>query len=94
MASFQPRIDTLRKNISGSIEGEATQKAKTGDNGTPPMSRVEITGITPHEQNGLKAPTIVANRIDNQCDLVMMESKCFEKSLRFTHTANGMVINK
>ena len=58
-----PSFATLRKNISGSMEGEASQNDITGANGTPPIRRDEITGITPQEQNGLKAPTIVARRM-------------------------------
>ena len=94
MASFHPRTDTLKKNISGSIDGEATQKANTGAKGTPPSKRDEITGITPQEQNGLKAPATVANRIDTQGDLVIKVLKCLEKSLRFIHTASGMVMSR
>ena len=61
---FHPKVAVLNKNISGSIEGEAIQNDITGANGTPPISKDVITGITPHEQNGLKAPTIVARRIE------------------------------
>jgi hypothetical protein len=62
-ANSQPRVATLKKNISGSIEGEANQKDMTGASGTPPMSSAAITGMTPHEQNGLNAPTAVARKI-------------------------------
>ena len=58
-----PSFAALRKKISGSIEGEASQKDITGANGTPPIRSDVITGITPQEQNGLNAPTIVASRI-------------------------------
>jgi hypothetical protein len=93
-ASFQPNTDTLRKNISGSMEGEATQKANTGASGTPPIKSAVITGITPHEQNGLIAPIKVAKKMDNHGDLVITTLKYFEKLLSFIHTANGMVTNK
>jgi hypothetical protein len=63
-ASSQPNIATLRKNASGSIDGEAIQKDITGANGTPPINSAAITGMTPHEQNGLKAPTAVASKMD------------------------------
>jgi hypothetical protein len=56
-------VATLRKKASGSIEGEAIQNDITGANGTPPMSRAAIMGMTPHEQKGLKAPTAVARRM-------------------------------
>jgi hypothetical protein len=56
-------VATLRKKISGSIEGEAIQKAITGARGTPPISKVATTGMTLHEQKGLKAPTAVARRM-------------------------------
>jgi hypothetical protein len=42
------------------MEGEAIQKDITGARGTPPIKRAAITGITPQEQKGLKAPTAVA----------------------------------
>jgi hypothetical protein len=45
------------------MDGEANQKDITGASGTPPMSNEAITGITPHEQKGLNAPTMVANII-------------------------------
>ncbi len=63
MARSKPSCDTLRKNISGSIEGDASQKDITGAMGTPLISRAEIIGITPHEQNGLIAPTSVASKM-------------------------------
>jgi hypothetical protein len=63
IARFQPMVATLKKKISGSIEGEAIQKAITGARGTPPMSRAATIGITLQEQKGLNAPTIVARRI-------------------------------
>jgi hypothetical protein len=53
-------VATLRKKISGSIEGEAIQKDITGASGTPPISKAAMTGTTPQEQKGLKAPTAVA----------------------------------
>ena len=53
-ANSQPIIPALKKNISGSIEGEAIQKAITGANGTPPMSSAATTGMTPQEQNGVR----------------------------------------
>ena len=62
--NFQPKVAVLKKNISGSIEGEAIQKDITGAIGTPPISKEVMIGITPHDQNGLKAPTIVARRME------------------------------
>ena len=62
-ANSQPKVPTLRKNISGSIEGEAIQNDITGASGTPPINRAAMTGITPQEQKGLKAPTAVARKI-------------------------------
>ena len=60
-ASSQPSILTERKKTSGSIEGDAIQKAITGASGTPPISSEATTGITLQEQNGLNAPTAVAS---------------------------------
>jgi hypothetical protein len=62
-ASSHPIIPTLKKKISGSIDGEAIQKDITGARGTPLISSDAITGMTPQEQNGLKAPTTVARII-------------------------------
>jgi hypothetical protein len=44
------------------MDGDAIQKDITGASGTPLMSNDAITGMTPHEQKGLKAPTIVASK--------------------------------
>jgi hypothetical protein len=60
MASSQPIMPTLKKNISGSMDGDAIQNDITGARGTPLMSNDAITGMTPQEQKGLKAPTTVA----------------------------------
>jgi hypothetical protein len=46
------------------MEGEEIQNAITGPSGTPPISREAITGITPQEQKGLKAPTSVARKME------------------------------
>jgi hypothetical protein len=87
-------VVTLRKNISGSIDGEAIQKDMTGAKGTPLINSAAMTGITPQEQNGLKAPTAVAR---------MMAITGLAVRARFTYlaapdiliaTAMGMVINK
>jgi hypothetical protein len=56
-------VATLKKKISGSIEGDAIQNDITGANGTPLNSNPLMIGITVQEQNGLNAPTAVANRI-------------------------------
>jgi hypothetical protein len=58
-----PKVPTVRKNISGSIEGDANQKDITGAKGTPPINMAATTGITLHEHSGLKAPTKVASMI-------------------------------
>ena len=50
-------------NISGSMIGDAIQKAITGANGTPAPSSAAISGITPQEQNGEMAPTSAASRV-------------------------------
>jgi hypothetical protein len=93
-AKSQPSVATLKKKISGSIEGDATQKAITGANGTPLISRAAIMGITPQEQNGLNAPTTVANRIaviGLNCITFFM---CLETPDNCTRTANGIVSTK
>jgi hypothetical protein len=60
IARGQPIVDTDRKNISGSIEGDASQNDMTGAMGTPADSSEKITGTTEHEHSGLKAPNSVA----------------------------------
>jgi hypothetical protein len=79
-------VAVLRKNISGSMDGDPIQKDITGANGTPPINKDAITGITPHEQNGLKAPTTVANNIDTIGFLLNALLMCFD--------AIGIVITK
>jgi hypothetical protein len=66
IARGQPREATLRKKISGSIEGEAIQKDITAPSGTPAMSREVMTGITLQEQKGLNAPMIVPSNMDKK----------------------------
>jgi len=94
IARSHPSVPTLKKKISGSIDGEAIQKAITGANGTPLIRRVAIIGITPHEQNGLKAPIRVANNIA----VTGLNSKtlliCLETPDNCTSTASGMVTSK
>jgi hypothetical protein len=73
------------------MEGEAIQKAMTGGKGTPPMRRDATTGITPHEQNGLKAPTTVASPIAVRGRARRARSMYFEAPDMRTATARGMV---
>ena len=63
IAKFHPMVPTLKKKISGSMEGDAIQNDITGANGTPLISSAAMTGMTPQEQKGLKAPTAVASRM-------------------------------
>jgi len=93
-ARFQPIVDTLRKKISGSIDGEAIQKDMTGPSGTPEMSREEITGITPQEQNGLNAPMSVASRIPITGFVLKMTVMYREMPLTCIATARGIVNSK
>ena len=53
----------MRKNCEGSINGDASQNAMTGANGTPATSNAAITGMTPQEQNGESAPIRLARTI-------------------------------
>jgi len=48
------------------MEGDAIQNDITGANGTPLISSAAMTGMTPQEQKGLKAPTAVASRMVEQ----------------------------
>ena len=93
-AKFQPIVPTLRKNISGSMEGDAIQKDMTGAKGTPPISRAAITGITPHEQNGENAPTIVARKMAVTGPASKARLMYFEAPDMFTATAIGIVITR
>ena len=56
IAKFKLLPDAVRINISGSMMGEAIQKAITGARGTPDANMAAISGITPHEQKGERAP--------------------------------------
>lgn len=94
MAKSKPMVPTLKKKISGSIEGDAIQNAITGGRGTPPISNAAITGITPHEQKGLKAPTRVASKIAVIGPASKARFMYFEAPDIFTATAIGMVITR
>ena len=94
IASSHPITETLKKKISGSIDGEASQKDITGASGTPPISSEAITGITPHEQNGLKAPIMVANTMAVTGFLFSALLIYFEAPETLTKTATGMVITR
>jgi len=59
-AKFRPSVAAVRMNISGSMMGEAMQKARTGASGTPATSIPATSGTTPQEQNGDRAPKIDA----------------------------------
>lgn len=56
------------------------------------MRREDITGITPHEQNGLNAPIIVAKKMDNNGLEMNTFSRYFEVPEMCTATDNGIVI--
>jgi hypothetical protein len=87
-------VATLKKNTSGSIEGEAIQKDITGARGTPPINRVATTGMTPQEQKGLKAPTAVARKIATIGWAVKARLMYFAAPDICTATARGMVIKR
>jgi len=91
---FHPMVATLKKNISGSIEGEAIQKDMTGASGTPPINKEAITGITPQEQNGLNAPTMVASKIEIKGFLPIDRVINLAAPVNFTATASGIEISK
>ena len=90
--SFHPMEAALRKNISGSIDGDAIQKDITGASGTPPIMSDAITGITPHEQNGENAPRAVARNIETTGFLLNTLFMCFDISDNLTNTAMGIVM--
>ena len=94
MDNFQPSTAVLKKKISGSMEGDATQKDMTGANGTPPINKEAITGITPHEQNGLNAPTKVAKKTETKGFLFNTFLIYLEASVNRASTANGIVMTK
>lgn len=89
---FQPMAAVLKKKISGSIEGEAIQKDMTGARGTPPINKEAITGITPHEQNGLNAPTKVAKNTETKGFLFSAFLMYLDASDIWASTANGIVM--
>ena len=59
-AKLKPMPAAVKINISGSMIGEAIQKAITGASGTPAPSMAAMRGITPQEQKGESAPTKAA----------------------------------
>jgi hypothetical protein len=61
MAKGTPSTAAVRMNISGSMIGEAIQKAITGASGTPAASSAATIGTTPHEQKGDSAPNTAAH---------------------------------
>ena len=60
MVKPRPMPAAVSTNISGSMMGDAIQNAMTGARGTPATSMAAISGITPQEQNGDRAPTRAA----------------------------------
>ena len=92
--SFHPMAAVLRKNISGSMDGDAIQKDMTGAMGTPPINNAAITGITPQEQNGLMAPKTVARIIDTSGFLLRALLIIFDMLVSLTATASGIVIKR
>jgi len=94
MANSHPKKPTVKKKISGSMDGDANQKDITGARGTPPINIAATTGLTLHEQSGLKAPTAVARRMAIIGRAVKARLMCFAAPDIFTATAIGMVINK
>jgi hypothetical protein len=62
-AKPSPSVPRVSTNIEGSMRGEASQKAMTAGNGTPMTSRAAMSGMTPQEQKGEKAPTMLATTI-------------------------------
>jgi len=76
------------------MEGDAIQKAITGGRGTPAINKAAITGITPHEQKGLKAPTSVASKIAAIGPASKARFICFEAPDILTATAIGIVITR
>jgi hypothetical protein len=93
-ANDHPKVETERKNISGSIEGEAIQKAITGPKGTPAINRENITGITVQEQSGLTAPKIVAKRIEIQGFFPATFLILSPAPLNFKNTETGIEISR
>ena len=85
---------TLKKKISGSIDGEAIQNDITGPNGTPPIKSEATTGIKPHEQNGLNAPTTVARMMAGIGRAANARRMWLAAPLIWTTTASGMVISR
>ena len=81
----QPRKPTERAKISGSIVGEATQKAITGARGTPAIKSPATSGMTVQEQNGLNAPTAVARSIETPTR--------WEKALRIAPSSSSALMS-
>lgn len=76
------------------MEGEAIQNAMTGASGTPPSNKEAITGITPHEHNGLNAPTTVARSIATIGLSPIIRFRNFDAPENLSATAKGIVIKR
>jgi hypothetical protein len=87
-------MELLRKNISGSIDGDAIQNDITGATGTPPVRSDVITGITPHEQKGLNAPTHVARKMVRTGFPENARFIFFDNPERLIITARGIVTRR
>ena len=87
-------MPTVRKKISGSMEGEANQKDITGARGTPPINHAATTGMTEQEHSGLKAPNKVAKIIARIGWAAKTRLIYFEAPDIFTATAMGIVISR
>jgi hypothetical protein len=74
------------------MDGEAIQKDMTGASGTPAIKRAVITGITPHEQKGLNAPSKVARSTATIGFRPIMRLRNFDAPDNCTATAIGIVI--
>lgn len=94
IARFMPSTELLKKKISGSIDGDAIQNDITGARGTPPMRSELITGITPQEQNGLKAPTQVARKTETIGFFPNAFVIYFEAPERLIITERGIVTSR
>jgi hypothetical protein len=93
-ARLIPSTELLKKKISGSIDGDAIQKDITGARGTPPIRSELMTGITPQEQKGLKAPMHVARKTETRGFFPNALVMYLDAPERFIITESGIVTSR
>ena len=92
MVNGKPKIGIIRKNICGSISGDASQKAITGASGTPAPRSPAMIGTTPQEQNGDTAPKTAASTTERRGFPANAIAICWSRPVAFATAATSTEI--